>query len=411
MIPVAVVLLAVLGPTVLGQAAQSPKPHVPDYGQLVTVNGVRVLRLRGEPRMRGYAHGYLLAEEILSFKDALPSPLLPSVDQYQAMAPLVTQLFTFTEEEEAELSGMLAGITDRVGSEGIFLDQLGRNLELVDLKAINVLGDVYGLFCSSFSAWGELTEDGEPVVGRNFDFRALPQLVKYPLVQAVTQADGRRWIGVSFPGVLGVTLGLNDRGVCLAIHDVHVLPQDLFGKPRTPRLLALRGLLETLQGDDPPEQAVEFLRQRPTLYGNLFHLVLPRRKGAKGFVLEYDSRTEIDGGVTLRAPESSCYILNSNHYRQRDVPIDCPRYAAIQQELRRAVEQGQKIGFAEALRIIRAGSVPQKEEVIPENGLCTMYQAVVFPARGEIYLSFMEPGRSANFVAPKKLDFEGLFRG
>ena len=46
----------------------------------------------------------------------------------------------------------------------------GREITVDDLKAVNCLSDIMGAGCSSFSAWGSLTDDGAPVIGRNLDY-------------------------------------------------------------------------------------------------------------------------------------------------------------------------------------------------------------------------------------------------
>jgi hypothetical protein len=132
-------------------------------GSLNIEQGVRVLRLDGDARQRGYAHGYLLAEEIRQMVTTLlVSPQVwGDVQRYElGVRRQAIPQFTFTAAEQRELEGMLEGLFAKLGADGMRIATVGRSIDLVDLKALNVFADLQNGGCTSFAAWGPATPDG-----------------------------------------------------------------------------------------------------------------------------------------------------------------------------------------------------------------------------------------------------------
>jgi hypothetical protein len=85
---------------------------------------------------------------------------------------MVEKSMTWSTEEEAELQGVLEGMTAKLGDR-LKLPSLDRAFDLRDLKALNSYGDWYMFACAAVSVWGDLSVDGETITARNFD---LPRL-------------------------------------------------------------------------------------------------------------------------------------------------------------------------------------------------------------------------------------------
>lgn len=318
------------------EAPQEPKLT----GRFEESNGRRVLSLWGTPHQRGFAHGYLMAERILAgITHDFEKVMRPFLPLYQSVVKnLVVPRFAFTEREQEELEGLFEGIRARLPEEKLFLPALGRKVELVDIKALNTFGDWYGLGCSSLAVWGELSADGRPLVGRNFDFPAFDLVLAHQCV-VVRAADGglRGQVGVTYPGCIGVLTGMNADGVFVSIHDVRVKPSlDKAMRPNVPRLLATRRLLEQLSGEHTCRRAQEILAQWPTLYGNNLMVVAPEVTEGEptAAVYEYDGRRDLDGGLTMRlgdakaeAEAGAVWLCCTNHHRVRAEPAnyDDPR--------------------------------------------------------------------------------------
>ena len=260
------------------QPASEPKVT----GRFEEVGGQRILTLWGTPRERGFAHGYLMAERIIAglaydFDRAL-KPLLPLYNSL--VKTVVVPRFQFSDEETEEIEGLFAGVQARLPEEKQLVPALERPIELVDLKALNRFGDWYGLGCSSLAVWGELTKDGKPLVGRNFDFPGFDLLLSQQVVVVrAPLGDRQGQVGVSHPGCIGTMTGMNADGVFVAIHDVRIKPPlEKALQPNVPRLLAVRRILEQARGLEACTQARDLVRSWPTLYGNNLMVVAPETK-------------------------------------------------------------------------------------------------------------------------------------
>ncbi len=314
--------------------ASEAKPQVAVTGRYEAKEGRRVLTLWGTPRERGFAQGYLLAEQVVAgverdFKRIM-NPRFKLL--YKGLlTTMVIPRFQFDKRELEELDGLMAGVLARLPKEKLVIEALGRPFKLVDLKALNTFGDWYGLGCSSLAAWGDLTKDGKLLVGRNFDFPAFDLVLKHQYV-VVRAPEGELpgQVGVSYPGCIGTMTGMNAHGVFVAIHDVRVKPTiDKAMRANVPRLLSVRRILEKTKGADACGQARDLTRSWPTLYGNNLMVVAPKRKDGVpcAAVLEYDNRVDVDKGVTMRitdttnafakdAPPALC-LACTNHHRCR----------------------------------------------------------------------------------------------
>lgn len=334
-------ILLPLGFATAEETAAPPKKDAPSKvevkGRFEVTNGHRVLTLWGTPRERGFAHGYLLAEQIVDGVERDFQRIMTKRFK-QMYSTLLTKMvvprFQFEEREREELEGLFAGLKAKLPAERRTIAALGRPFELVDLKALNTFGDWYGLGCSSLAVWGELTKDGKTLVGRNFDFPAFDLVLKHQFV-VVRAPDGdvQGQVGVSYPGCIGTMTGMNVDGVFVAIHDVRIKPAlDKALRPNVPRLLAVRRLLEQTQGADACIQARDLARTWPTLYGNNMMVVASKRKKGvpSAAVLEYDCRTGMDEGCTMRLTDAATELAEgdspavcltcTNHHRAREKP-------------------------------------------------------------------------------------------
>ena len=72
--------------------------------------------------------------------------------------------------------------------------------------------------CSSFAAWGDKTEDGSLIIGRNFDFYAGDEFSKNKVIAFVNPIDGYKFMSVTWAGMIGVTSGMNEHGLTVTIN-------------------------------------------------------------------------------------------------------------------------------------------------------------------------------------------------
>jgi hypothetical protein len=377
-------LVALAAAPAASQAESRPRVK----GTLGVEKGVRVLRLHGTPHEMGYAHGALLASEIVEGLESyiVYSPVVGGPKNYEGrIVPKVRRQMVFLPEHEAELAGMLEGIRATHPDKGR-VPALDRPIELIDLKVANTYGDWYQFACSSFSAWGSLTPDGETITARNFDFIPADILEKAQLLIAYGPSDParKRWVNVAFPGVVGVISGMNEDGVGIFVHDVRRRAGAEHETGVNARLLALRSAIETTGPDRAPEVALGKLRALQTSMGNNVHVTSPfDRKNPPAGIIEYDGVEKQDDGAGLRSPESDgLFVCCTNHYRLRAEPSRCSRYSKLTELLGAAESRPTRIDAKVARSMMSA---------IVQNFMFsrTIHTVIFFPAakRFEVMMS------------------------
>ena len=377
-------------------------------GELETRQDIRVLRVWGTPYEQGYAHGYLVSDHLVGFFEdvMLDERIMPDARTYEetvrsAMLPLMA----FTVDELSELQGILTGLTDKLGAEGIMLDRLHRPLDLDDLKALNTIADWNPSACSSFAAWGPASVDGEMIAARNLDYFDLPHVREQHLIIARCERDAKhkRTVSICWPGLIGAYTAMNEDGVFMAMHDAPG-GKMIQGRNMTPRSLAIRQVLEAVSPENAAEKAYAMLRDDPAFRGNNFMLAAPYvNQPNPAVVFEYDGRKDKDEGVTMRTaqceknntPQNT--IACTNHYRLRDEVRPCNRYQTIVDRLGQLNPPTGKVDADSAFSIIRDTAV---------NG--TLHTAIALPNRRVLIMRFASEGRNATQNEPLTLELDKL---
>lgn len=120
----------------------------------------------------------------------------------------------------------------------------------------HALQDLMLVGCSSFAAWGNKTEDGNLIVGRNFDFFAGDEFSKNKIIAFVSPIEGYNFMSVNWPGMIGVVSGMNDQGLTVTIN---AGKSDIPWVAKTPISILTR---EILQYASNIEEAIAIAKKR-----------------------------------------------------------------------------------------------------------------------------------------------------
>lgn len=339
-------------------ARETPTPPKELSGKLSWHEELPVLELWGDSESAGYAHGWLLAADIVALFDGyvLDKAILPDAAVFDGMLrPSAMRVMDWPAEVRAEVAAIHRGMLDRLGAERVHSAVLGRAIVLEDLLTVNAFADFHCVMCSSFSAWGALTEGGRTITGRNLDFPKTEAMERRQVVIVRRGAGGRRgWVGVSWPGLIGVYTAMNDAGVTMLLHDAPGLPRS-GSNGFTARSLILREALESAEPESFLSDVRRVFEKRRVMVGNNIHVSGPRNGGAApAGVFEYDGNSR-DGGVLLRQTDrdgaaARDFLATTNQMRCRQAPGQCERYRTLAD----ALESKAKVDATAVFRMLDA---------------------------------------------------------
>ncbi|MBF4506328.1 acyl-CoA--6-aminopenicillanic acid acyl-transferase [Flavobacterium sp. JLP] len=82
----------------------------------------------------------------------------------------------------------------------------------------HALQDLALVGCSSFAAWGEKSEDGNLILGRNFDFYINDAFAENKIIAFISPEQGHKFMMVTWPGMVGAVSGMNQEGLTVTIN-------------------------------------------------------------------------------------------------------------------------------------------------------------------------------------------------
>jgi len=207
--------------------AHSPPAFCPaevENGSLKRQGQVWVMQLSGTPKQRGRAAGALVGEQIRWVLPRYLKATLGSKEVPGQVRGLVRKMSAAIPEKHREQIEALA--------ESAGVDPDG-------LLVANLAPDLFAALACSCLA---VSKDGSVIFARNLDWHGGDALAELGLV-VVESGAGLRFASVTWPGLVGVATGINEKG--LAAADLVVLGQSGGVRPGVPVFFALRTLLET----------------------------------------------------------------------------------------------------------------------------------------------------------------------
>lgn len=186
--------------------------------------GLWELYIAGDPLELGLIYGRLAQELIYNqesvFMQRIKS-LVPSAGKQKFLQKFLSwynrkMYLHVPEEYKSEIYGLSRYMSDDYNS--IATPYL-RALYLHGAHDIgHALHDLMLVGCTSFAAWDAKTEDGQLLIGRNFDFYAGDDFAENKLVSFVDPDQGYRYMSMSWSGFIGVVSGMNEKGLTVTIN-------------------------------------------------------------------------------------------------------------------------------------------------------------------------------------------------
>lgn len=182
------------------------------------------LYIKGNPLQLGYNNGALTQKLMQEQEEIFFSKVegfVPSKFKQNLLSGFLKwynrkMYLNVREDYQAELYGLSQYSSDKYD---FIAPKYLRNLYLHGAHDIgHALQDLAMVGCTSLAVWNENTEDGDLLIGRNFDFYVGDDFSRNKLVEFVQPEDGIPYMSVSWAGMIGVVSGMNKEGITVTIN-------------------------------------------------------------------------------------------------------------------------------------------------------------------------------------------------
>ncbi len=182
------------------------------------------LYIRGNPLQLGYNNGALTQNLMQKQEEVFFSKVegfVPSKFKQNLLRGFLKwynrkMYLNIREDYQAELYGLSRYSSDKYN---FIAPEFLRSLYLHGAHDIgHAMQDLMMVGCTSLAVWNENTEDGDLLIGRNFDFYVGDDFAKNKLIEFVEPEDGIPYLSVSWPGMIGVVSGMNREGLTVTIN-------------------------------------------------------------------------------------------------------------------------------------------------------------------------------------------------
>jgi len=182
------------------------------------------LYIKGNPLQLGYNNGALTQNLMQKQEEIFFSKVegfVPSKFKQKLLRGFLKwynrkMYLNVREDYQAELFGLSQYASDKYN---FIAPKYLRSLYLHGAHDIgHAMQDLMVVGCTSLAVWNENTEDGDLLIGRNFDFYVGDDFAKNKLIEFVEPEQGIPYMSVSWPGMIGVVSGMNKEGITVTIN-------------------------------------------------------------------------------------------------------------------------------------------------------------------------------------------------
>jgi isopenicillin-N N-acyltransferase like protein len=200
-------LLAALLALLLAAPAAAETVARHSQGWLETIDGYRVLHLKGTPHEMGEQHGVLLREDVRAMVQTM---------LYERGREALVDLGPLELTPAAVLATIVEIQRPHVPPK--YWDEMrglaeGADLPLADIQAANFIPELF--HCSGFAVMNSATEDGVLYHGRVLDYGVDLHLQDHAVLIVAEPEGGVPFVNVGYAGFIGSVTGMNARHVSI----------------------------------------------------------------------------------------------------------------------------------------------------------------------------------------------------
>ena len=195
-----------------------------DASLLLNKYGLLEMSVSGTPIERGAKYG-VLSKDLLKYQEDVfvnqIHEIIPSESWIEFLHKLII-IFNrnmakhIPEEYRKEIYAMSLSCTNEYNSYG---SPYVRQLNYHAAHDIGHAMQEYMLVgCSAFAVWDKDSKTKDLLIGRNFDFYVGDDFARNKVVLFVEPTNGYRFASISWPGMMGVLSGMNEKGLTVTIN-------------------------------------------------------------------------------------------------------------------------------------------------------------------------------------------------
>ncbi len=287
--------------------------------------GIWELYVEGNPLERGFSNGLLTQELIYKQESIFVSKikeLVPS-EFYQKILRQFLKYFNrkldhnIPEEYKVEIYGISQYSSDEFN---FVAEPYWRTLYFHAAHDIgHALQDLAMVGCTSFAAWGNHTQDGQMLIGRNFDFYVGEDFAEEKIIAFFNPDKGYKHAIITWAGMIGAVSGMNEKGLTVTINaGKSSIPM----KAKTPISLLTR---EILQYASNIGEAIEIAQKREVFVSESIMIGSAEDKNA--VLIEVSPKKF---GV-YRIESSAELLVCSNHFQSESYLADKKNLKTIEE--------------------------------------------------------------------------------
>lgn len=328
-----------------------------------SVNGNWQLRISGNPYELGYKKGFLTQqlyqnqEKIFFGKvsEMIPNPSKQNKLLYFLKWYNRNILSAIPMDLKQELYAVSTFGSDEFNDIGTKFE---RNLLLHSSHDIgHAMQDLMLVGCSSIALWDNFTEDGNLLIGRNFDFYVNDEFAKNKIVEFISPDSGYKYASVTWPGMVGVVSGMNEKGLTVTLNaGKSSIPM----RGKTPVSIVARSILQNAQTID---EAVEIAEKFDVFVSESF--LIGSAKDNKAVVIEMSPK-RMDVYETNNGK-----LICTNHFQSNGYKADKRNQNQIEEshsyyrleKLEESFKTDKKYKVKDVLKVLRDVSGLQNENL------------------------------------------------
>lgn len=328
-----------------------------------SVNGNWQLRISGNPYELGYKKGFLTRqlyqnqEKIFFGKvsEMIPNPSKQNKLLYFLKWYNRNILSAIPMDLKQELYAVSTFGSDEFNDIGTKFE---RNLLLHSSHDIgHAMQDLMLVGCSSIALWDNFTEDGNLLIGRNFDFYVNDEFAQNKMVEFISPESGYKYASVTWPGMVGVVSGMNEKGLTVTLN---AGKSDIPMRGKTPVSIVARSILQKAQTID---EAVEIADKFDVFVSESF--LIGSAKDNKAVVIEMSPK-RMDVYETNNGK-----LICTNHFQSNGYKADKRNQNQIEEshsyyrleKLEESFKTDRKYKVKDVLKVLRDVSGLQNEDL------------------------------------------------